>query len=138
MRKKNVILPLFLAFLAFLLFQYFIVYDCPLRTLTGFSCPCCGMTRAWRCFLRGDIYGALYWHPLFLIPLPAVLLLLFKDKIPKKIYDISMGILLSLLIIVYIYRMAVSSPALNRDFREGLIWRRFQILSDLIRNLFNG
>ena len=96
------------------------------------------MTRAWRCIFKGDIKGALYWHPLFLIPLPAAILLYFKDKIPKKVYDISMGILLFLLIAVYVYRMAAASPALNRDFREGLIWIRFQMLSDLIRNLFNG
>jgi hypothetical protein len=37
---------------------------CIFRIVTGFSCPGCGMTRACRALLLGDVQGALAFHPL--------------------------------------------------------------------------
>lgn len=37
---------------------------CLVHAVTGFSCPGCGMTRACRALLLGDVRGALAWHPL--------------------------------------------------------------------------
>lgn len=43
---------------------------CIFRSLTGFPCPGCGMSRAWLAALRGDFAGALRFHPMFwVIPL---------------------------------------------------------------------
>ena len=40
-------------------------YGCPFYNLTQIPCPCCGVTRAWIAFLRGDIRLALRYHALF-------------------------------------------------------------------------
>ena len=37
---------------------------CLFRKMTGFSCPCCGTTRACLAVLRGDFVGALTHNPL--------------------------------------------------------------------------
>ena len=37
---------------------------CPFRRITGIDCPFCGMTRATIAFGRGDLHGALAYHPL--------------------------------------------------------------------------
>ncbi len=37
---------------------------CLFRAVTGFDCPGCGMTRACRALLQGDVGGALAFHPL--------------------------------------------------------------------------
>lgn len=38
---------------------------CPIYELTGFPCPCCGVTRAWLAFFRGDLCLAIKYHGLF-------------------------------------------------------------------------
>ena len=38
---------------------------CPIKFITGISCPGCGMTRAWLEALRLDFDAALAYHPLF-------------------------------------------------------------------------
>lgn len=40
---------------------------CLFRRLTGFSCPCCGTTRACLSLLRGDVVGALKFNPLAVV-----------------------------------------------------------------------
>jgi hypothetical protein len=36
---------------------------CPIRRITGFPCPACGMTRSWNAALRLDIAGSIRHHP---------------------------------------------------------------------------
>jgi hypothetical protein len=40
---------------------------CPFALATGMACPGCGMTRAASLLLRGDLDGALAFHPLILL-----------------------------------------------------------------------
>ncbi|MBR2187697.1 MAG: DUF2752 domain-containing protein [Lachnospiraceae bacterium] len=117
--------------------QYFIGYACPLLKYTGFSCPGCGLTRAWRCFLTGNLKQALYWHPLFLLPVPTVIIMLMEDRIPGKIYTVIMSLIAAVFIIVYIMRMAAGDPVLEHDFHNGLIWQRFVQIRDFIKG-FTG
>lgn len=44
---------------------------CPFALMTGTACPGCGMTRAASLLIRGDVGGAIGYHPL--IPLIAIL-----------------------------------------------------------------
>lgn len=46
---------------------------CPFALCTGTACPGCGLTRAAGTLLRGDVGGALTYHPL--VPLIAVQLI---------------------------------------------------------------
>ena len=45
---------------------------CPFAALTHQPCPGCGVTRASRALLRGDLAGALHHHPLVWLILPLV------------------------------------------------------------------
>jgi hypothetical protein len=40
---------------------------CPFALATGMACPACGMTRAASLLLRGDLDGALAFHPLIVL-----------------------------------------------------------------------
>ena len=40
---------------------------CPFALCTGIACPGCGMTRAASHLIRGDVSGALGYHPLILL-----------------------------------------------------------------------
>ena len=134
---RNTIIPLCLAIAAFLVAQYFLGYACPLLKFTGFSCPGCGLTRAWRSFLTGDIKQAMYWHPLFLLPVPAVIIMLMEGRIPGKIYTVIMSLIAAVFIIVYIKRMAEGDPVMEHDFHNGLIWQRSVQIGDFIKELFD-
>ena len=59
---------------------------CPIKALTGISCPGCGLTRAWLHALTFDWSGALAYHPLFwLVPIALVLFWLEKRSRTCKI-----------------------------------------------------
>ena len=42
-------------------------FGCPIYKVIGVPCPLCGTTRAWICFLSGEITKAFQYHPLFLM-----------------------------------------------------------------------
>ena len=54
---------------------------CPIKALTGVSCPGCGMTRAWLAMMRGDLHSAFHYHPLFLLPAFALLVFIYRKHI---------------------------------------------------------
>ncbi len=80
---------------------------CPIRFVTGISCAGCGMSRAWLSLLRGDIRMAFYYHPLFLLPVVALLVWIFKNKLPQALYRFIMFTIVLLFVIIYMYRMIV-------------------------------
>lgn len=50
------------------------VWRCPVKLVSGYPCPTCGMTRATRLLLHGDIVGATRLHPLVWLTVPVVML----------------------------------------------------------------
>lgn len=56
---------------------------CPIKFVTGISCPGCGMTRAWLSLLLGRPLRALHYHPLVWLPPIALALYLFRARLPK-------------------------------------------------------
>lgn len=48
---------------------------CPTASLFGIPCPSCGLTRASIALLRGDLHGAMHFHPLAPLLLPLIALL---------------------------------------------------------------
>lgn len=56
-------------------------FGCPINKLLGISCPGCGLTRAWVCFLQGEWQEALTYHLLFL-PAPLVFFLAVHGTMP--------------------------------------------------------
>ena len=131
-KVKKTILPAVISVAVFILMSKLTGYGCPIRRVTGFSCPGCGMTRAYIALLSGDIRGAFYYHPLFLLPIPAAALIIAEKKIPPRAYNISMAVIASLFIAVYIIRMAKGSPVLSMDIREGSVYKIFDLMFKMI------
>lgn len=73
----------FKTFLIFvLIFLFLVVFDvgCFFKFFTGIPCPSCGITRAYISLLRLDLKSAFYYHPLFPVFLPAVLIMMFMKQ----------------------------------------------------------
>ena len=95
MKKFLIVLLLLIIYL--LISSYFHFYiPCPIKTITGFYCPGCGITRMLLSLLKLDFYGAFRYNPLLFILLPIGLYLYIdylirKDKslykkIPEKVW----------------------------------------------------
>ncbi len=133
-KLKRIIVPAVLSILGYMLVATFLGSLCPFRQMTGFSCPGCGMTRAYRALLSGDIRGAFYYHPLFFLIPPGALLIFNEEKVPPKVYNIILFIIACLFVAVYIIRMSSGSPVMNRDFHNGLLWKIYDFIRRIIRN----
>ncbi len=59
---------------------------CPIRQLTGISCPGCGMSRAWLSVLHGDLAAALLYHPLFWFPLALLPAPLLRNPARQRLF----------------------------------------------------
>lgn len=63
---------------------------CPIKYLTGFQCPTCGVTRAMLSLLKGDINSYITYHPMALFLVISVLWFfhrkLFKHKLIGDIF----------------------------------------------------
>jgi len=79
--------------------------SCPIRFLTGISCAGCGMSRAWLSLLRLDIVAAFHYHPLFLLPILAVGLLMFRPRLNQHLFRVGMHMICGAFIIVYFIRL---------------------------------
>lgn len=131
MNKKNILLYGFIIIL-YVILELFGV-TCPIRFLTGVSCAGCGMSRAWLSLLKGDIGMAFYYHPLFLLPIPAALILLLKNKLPKSIYLFGIGLIGVAFIIVYIIRLMFSDGSIVAfDPASGAIVKLFNFIRNIL------
>lgn len=73
--KSRFMFPAALAALALALLVLPIPAPCALRYVLGVPCPTCGMTRAARLVLAGDLVGATHMHPLWWVFLPGLVFL---------------------------------------------------------------
>lgn len=83
------------------------VTGCPWYQIFGIPCPCCGITRAWISFFKGEFSAAFSYHPLF-VPITGVLLIfVFADKIFKKQKTKNMVFILSggIIFLSYLVRL---------------------------------
>lgn len=96
---------------------------CPIRFLTGISCAGCGMSRAWLSLLRLDLAEALHYHPLFWLPVPAAALLLFRGRIPARVFSVGMGLCGALFIAVYFIRLGLPGDVVVFDPSHGFLGR---------------
>jgi len=62
---------------------------CPLKMLSGFPCPGCGITKSLVYFYEGDIYKSLYYHilgPFVIVFCIATIVVLSTELITQKEY----------------------------------------------------
>ncbi|MBR6791065.1 MAG: DUF2752 domain-containing protein [Oscillospiraceae bacterium] len=105
---------------------------CPIRKLTGFPCPGCGMTRACLAALRLNFAEAFRYHPLWILPVPLFLLSLrqplFKNKRLENAFWWSMALLV---LGTYLVRMLLFFPHTPpMDYgEEAFLYRMWKYLS---------
>ncbi len=102
---------------------------CPIRYVTGISCAGCGMTRAWVCVFHGQFQQAFCYHPVFWgVPIVCVVIL-FRDKMPKRCYQSLLVCFTVIFMAVYIIRMLnPEDTVVNIHIQQGLIWRVLQLI----------
>ena len=124
-KKGRELLVIFCGLAAYCIIATIADLSCIIKTLTGISCPGCGMTRSILAILRFDFEAAWYYHPLvyyliIAIPVMIVLYLKDKDKLSKRILIFSAIVMLA----VYFYRFLVlRSPVLVFAPENGLFLR---------------
>lgn len=112
-------------------FFHFSGIGCPIRFLTGVSCPGCGMTRACISVLFLDFKSAFYYHPLFLILPVGISVLLLKDRIPHRVYGLCVSFIVSMFLITYVVRILFSDGqivSVHPD--QSVLYRWYFILKE--------
>ncbi len=105
---------------------FYLTYGCPIRWLTGVSCPSCGMSRAVGAILKFDFALAFHFHPLvYLLPI-VFLVYLFRKHIPRKVMIVLCVGVLVLMLAVYIYRLTAGSDIVYANFESGAVYRLFR------------
>ena len=106
LQKYQVLIIIAVAVVLFYTVMSALGITCPVKYLTGVSCPGCGMTRACLSALRFDFSAAFYYHPLWIvIPPLAVLLIFLWAKRKKKAFFAVLALFFLALIGVYLYRL---------------------------------
>ena len=127
-KYKNVLL-LIPALIVYCLIMHFTGIHCPIKFLTGVSCGGCGMTRAYVALLKGDFAGAFNAHPLFILPPVVVVVLMNKSKLTEKVYKIFIFTVISVFVIVYLYRLILGSgDIVVFEPQNGLIFKTLVFL----------
>jgi len=106
---------------------------CPIKFLLGISCAGCGMSRAWLSLLHLDFITAFYYHPLFILPIPAIILLIFRFKMERFLFRIGIGLICGVFIIVYFIRLLSPDNAIVVfEPKQGFLWKMlFETLNRL-------
>lgn len=126
MEKLKKFIPPAVFIALFYLLLHFIGIGCPIKFISGISCPGCGMTRAALSLLQLDFASAFYYHPLF--PLVFVMggsfVLNAFEKLPKKIFDIIIYVCCGLFVLVWIIRMFAGNGDIVSFHPENSIFAR--------------
>lgn len=103
--KDNLLIIVALSFVVAAMYISHI--GCPIKYMTGVSCPGCGMTRAVFSAIHLDFHKAFSYHPMWW-SLPVLVftwLFMEADLITKRTFRVILGLFLIMFILVYAYRM---------------------------------
>lgn len=117
----------------YVILAYLFKIPCPIKKLTGISCPGCGMTRALIALFMFDFPLALYYHPLVFFVIPVLLMfIVFYERNMVKCKRILIVVLVIVLIVVYLYRMIIiQSNVLEFKPENNFLFRFWKILISL-------
>ena len=97
--------PVAIGILVFYAILFAVGITCPIKFITGISCPGCGMSRACFSMLTLHFEAAFAFHPLcFPLPIVAVLLLIFRIRNMDKAFSVLLYASIAALLIVYLIR----------------------------------
>jgi hypothetical protein len=97
---------------------------CPIKYLTGISCPGCGMSRA--CFnaLTFNFAAAFSFHPLWIaLPFAVFFLSFFHIKKMRTAFRITLGVCIAAMIAVYVIRLVSDSTVVVFAVKDGFIYK---------------
>ena len=103
---------------------------CPIKYVTGNSCPGCGMSRATWAMLRLDFAAAVYYHPLcFAIPPVAIGMMYTYATHRRRAFSAILFGMAGAMIAVYLYRLFfLEQGVVVADLGSGLIARAIRAL----------
>lgn len=132
---KQKIKELFIIFISiciYCIWMRLLHITCPIKWLTGISCPGCGMTRAWIQILQGHIGSACYYHPLWWIPPIFLIVYLFKSKIKEKTYKRILYVFIGFFICAYLYRFTLEQDIVVFAPQQSIIYLGFLRLRQVL------
>lgn len=96
--------------ISFLIFFVYIILNllhigCPIKFITGISCPGCGMTRSIFSIVHLDLNKAFHFHPLFFLVPIMFCLFIFEAFLKPKFVRITWFLLILTFIITYVIRL---------------------------------
>ena len=95
-----------IAIIAYCCLMFLFSLPCPIKFMTGISCAGCGMSRACVSAIHLDFSAAFYYHPLWVIIVPAAITLPVLHATHKKTaYNIIFWTVCALFLTVWLYRM---------------------------------
>lgn len=116
-----------------ILVVFYYSVGCPIRWMTGVSCPSCGMTRAAMALLRFDFTAAYNYHPLiFILPIVAIVYF-FRKRLSKKAQTFFFVLFIALMLIVYILRMLSGSEIVFINFESGIFHKIYYSLKGVLK-----
>lgn len=122
-------LPVIGCMALYVLIIWMIDKGCPIKMVTGISCPGCGITRAWNCLLHLDLDGAFFYHPLFWMAPFMGLAFLFEEKLPKKQLKFFWWVVIILFLAVYVIRLClIDQQVVSVDLANGLIGKLYKFV----------
>lgn len=101
MNRVNVIKVIIVLITLLVLF----VYGCPIYNLLHIQCPCCGATRAWKCFFKGEVKSAFSYNLFFLIIPIMIFFCYLRDYFSSRKKNIIDIMLLSCSVVLFVYNI---------------------------------
>jgi len=118
----------------FIFIMYITDIGCPIKFLTGISCPSCGISRSYMSLLRGDIGKAFYYHAFFPVIIPGVLYLMYGKRPyfgSKRKEKVILGVFLISYIVYYLVRILIFHTSfLSLDIKSGIM---LQFITEVLK-----
>ena len=80
---------------------------CPIKFLTGVSCPGCGLTRAWFEALQGNLLRAVAYHPLFWTVPVIIVLACTRSERYHRVIVAALFLAIVAFIVLWAWRLAM-------------------------------
>lgn len=135
-RKLNLISILFIVVIYLLITRF----TCLVKFITGFPCPSCGITRAYKCVLNLNFSGAWNYNPLYWFIPPVILFIIISDKPlfhSTKKQIIFLIVIFTIIFSVYIYRMITLFPDIPpMDYnKDSLLYTLYMKIKSVLQIL---
>ena len=133
LKKHREAVVLGAALIVYCVLAYLLEVPCPIKYITGISCPGCGMTRSLSALIALDPVTAMYYHPMIFVIIPAAPIVYFLElRNMYRLKKIIVWVLVLMFLAVYLFRFVyLRSPVLVFEPENGVYARIFGKLSGI-------